>query len=204
MFGLELDNRRFAEVDRQYQSIGRASLMHQPNDWISFGGGLSYSMLYSLFTEVIQPEIRPHQEVNFSYEEDRFKFNHRIRIEQRLLGDTLRQVSNGEVIEEERLGTYDFSLRSRYQMSMGVILLNKNEEKGHLNFETNAEVMVNDSLEEWLDTLRYYLGLKYYFSKDLQVHLGFLKSIEKEYRFDTLFDYENVRFTLRHRIRKSK
>ncbi len=202
MFGLELDNRRFAEADRQYQSIGRASLMRQSHDWVSFGGGLSYSMLYSLFTSVIQPEIRPHQEVNFSYGEDRFNFNHRLRIEQRFVGDTLRQIKNGEVAIEENLGTYDFTIRSRYMLSMDFVLVDKKEEKGHFNFETNAEIMVNDSIEEWLDTLRYYFGLKYFLSRDLQIHLGYLKSIEKEYQFDTLFDYENIRFTLRHRIRK--
>ncbi|WP_198675396.1 DUF2490 domain-containing protein [Pleomorphovibrio marinus] len=202
--GIELDNRRFAEESRQYQSIGRASLLHQKKDWVSYGGGISYSMLYSLFTDVIQPEIRPHQEVNFSYSEDRFSFNHRIRIEQRFVGDTVRHINSEEKVTEELSGTYSFTLRSRYMMAMDINLLDKEEKGGHLNFETNAEIMVNDSIDEWLNTLRYYFGVKYFLSENLQIQLGFLKSIEREYEFDTLFDYENLRFTLRHQIRKKR
>lgn len=197
----EVDSRRFFSPSKQYQGIGRTTLYYKQSDQLNFGAGIAYSVLYSLYTDVRQPEIRPHQEVNYKYGEGRWQFNHRVRIEQRFTGDTTRTFTpTNEIVETNESG-YSFTLRSRYELAADISIFDKNREKGHLNFQLKTEVMVNNSIEEFWDTTRIHAGLQYFMTNTTRLELAYLKSTEKEYDFGTLFSYDNIRLTFRQRIR---
>lgn len=197
----EIDNRRFFSPSNQYQSIGRTTIYFKKSKQLNFGLGIAYSALYSLYSDVVQPEIRPHQEVNYNYGEGKWQFNHRVRIEQRFVGDTTRTFTpNNEIIETNE-SSYGFTIRTRYELAADLSLLDKNREGGHVNFQLKTEVMVNDSLKEFLNTTRIYAGLQYFLTDWTRLELGYLKSTEKEYDFGTLFSYDNIRFTYRQRLR---
>jgi hypothetical protein len=196
----EVDNRRFFTPARQFQTIARSTLYYMKTDKFNFGAGLAYSQLYSVYTPVFQPEIRPHQEVNFKYTHDRWNFNHRIRTEQRFRGDTLRTFVPPEEVNEIIRDSYSFDFRVRYEFTTDFTIVDKNREKGHWNIQVATEIMVHMDWDEWLDTTRIYAGLQYYLSDRIRLELGYLRSTEKEYEYDILFNYDNLRFTFRHKL----
>jgi len=196
----EVDNRRFFSPARQFQTITRSTLYYMKNDNFNFGAGLAYSQLYSIYTSTIQPEIRPHQEVNFRYDHNRWNFNHRIRTEQRFRGDTLRTFIPPEEVNEIVEDSYSFDFRVRYEFTTDFTLLDKDRKQGHWNIQVSTEVMVHMDWDEWLDTTRIYAGLQYYLSDRIRLELGYLRSTEKEYQYDILFNYDNLRFTFRHKL----
>ncbi|KEO74906.1 DUF2490 domain-containing protein [Anditalea andensis] len=196
----ELDNRRFFDPNRQFQTIVRSTLYYMKNDHFNFGAGLAYSQLYSIYTPVIQPEIRPHQEVNFTYSHNRWNFNHRIRTEQRFRGDTLRTFIPPEEVNEIIEDSYSFDFRVRYEFTTDFTLLDKNRKQGHWNMQVSTEVMAHLDWDEFFDTTRIYAGLQYYMTDRIRLELGYLRSTEKEYQYDILFNYDNLRFTFRHKL----
>ncbi len=197
----EVDSRRFFSPAKQYQSVVRTTLYFKKSDQINFGFGIAYSALHSLYTNIVQPEIRPHQELNNSYGQGRWQFNHRLRLEQRFVGDTTRTfLTNNEIVERNESG-FGFTLRSRYELAADFSVVNKDREKGHLNLQLKTEIMINDSLDELFNTARIHGGVQYFLTDWIRLELAYLKSTEKEHDFGTLFSYDNIRFTFRQRIK---
>lgn len=192
---LELDNRRYIEPHRQFQTVARFTLAAQQNSWFSIGTGITYSLLYSQLTNLSQPEIRPHQEVNASHSSNLWKFNHRLRLEQRFMQDTTR-IRNGEVIEF-RENSYDFSFRTRYEIEAAYTIVNRNSNRGHLDLNASSEIMVNTSLREIFDTFRQYAGVTYFIDPKRTLEVGYLKSLEMNHTYNTLFNFDNIRVTYR-------
>ena len=125
----ELDNRRIFSPFKQFKTLARTTLSYKPSNNFNFGGGISYLTSYSLYTNTIQPEIRPHQEANLNHGGNQWSFNHRIRIEQRFQGDTTRTIKpSGEIIEENA-STHSFDIRTRYEFATDFALKNKDKEK---------------------------------------------------------------------------
>ncbi|WP_194776986.1 DUF2490 domain-containing protein [Pararhodonellum marinum] len=197
---VEVDNRRFFDPSRQLQTIARTTLYYMKSDNFNVGAGIAYSQLYSLYTPTIQPEIRPHQEVNFTYSENRWNFNQRIRTEQRFRADTLRTIIPTNEVIETIQDSYSFDFRVRYQFSTDFSLVDKDRERGHWNIQVSTEIMAHMDWEEFFDTARIYAGLQYYLSDQIRLELGYLHSAEKEYRYDILFNYDILRFTFRHKL----
>lgn len=195
---LELDNRRYIEPHQQFQTVARFTLAVRQNSWFSLGSGLAYSLLYSQLTEITQPEIRPHQEVNLSHGSGNWNFNHRVRLEQRFLQDTTR-VTNGEV-KEYREESFDFSFRSRYEAEVAYTLINKENDRGHLDLNASSEIMLNVQSKEIFNTYRQYTGMTYFLSNKSSLELGYLLSFEMNYYYNTMFDFNNIRFTYRQKI----
>jgi hypothetical protein len=196
----EVDNRRFFDPARQFQTIARSTLYYLKSDNFNFGAGIAYSQLYSIYTTVIQPEIRPHQEVNFRYDHNRWNFNHRIRTEQRFRGDTLRTFIPPEKVIEIIDDSYSFDFRVRYEFTTDFTIVDKSRQQGHWNVQVATEVMAHMDWEEFFDSTRIYAGLQYYLSDRIRLELGYLRSTEKDYRYDILFNYDNLRFTFRHKL----
>lgn len=192
---LEFDNRRYIQPHQQLQTVARFTLAANMNSWLSIGSGVAYSLLYSQLTEVSQPEIRPHQEVNMSHSSGSWKFNHRIRLEQRFMQDTTR-VTKG-AMREYRENSFDFSFRSRYEAEVAYPVINKEKNKGHLDLNASSEIMVNARLRELFNTYRQYTGATYFFNDRRSMELGYLLSYEMNYNYNTMFDFNNIRFTFR-------
>jgi hypothetical protein len=125
---LEIDNRRYIVPHRQFQTLGRFTLEVRQNSWLSIGTGMAYSLLYSQLSNLTQPEIRPHQEVNIDHGSGNWKFNHRLRLEQRFIQDTIRQTSAGAGFNEFNEDTYSFSFRSRYQAAVAYTVINQGKQ----------------------------------------------------------------------------
>lgn len=195
---LELNNRRYFVPHRQFQTVARFTLAAQLNSWLSIGSGMGYSLLYSQLTELSQPEIRPHQEVNMNHSAGNWNFNHRVRLEQRFIQDTTR-ITNGNV-REFREDSFDFSFRGRYEVAVSYTLINKDQNKGHLDLNASSEIMLNARKRELFNTYRQYTGMTYYITNTTSVELGYLLSFEMNYNYNTMFDYNNIRFTFRQVI----
>ncbi len=196
----EIENRRFFAVSRQYQTVVRTTLFYFIHENLNIGGGIGYSGLYSIYTPTIQPEIRPHQEINKTHGSGRWKFNHRLRIEERFRGDTVRTYLNQGEVHERNLNSYSFDLRTRYEFATDFALIDKDSEQGHWNIQIAPEIMVNDNFQDFLSTFRFYTGLQYFLSEKIRLELGYLKSVEKEHSFDVLYNYNILRFTFRQRL----
>jgi hypothetical protein len=196
----EIDNRRFFSPARQFQTIVRSSLYYNKTNNFNFGAGLAYSQLYSIYTPILQPEIRPHQEVNYTHRRARWNFNHRLRTEQRFRGDTVRTIISPEEVNEKNEGTYSFDVRVRYEFTTDFTIVEKNRKKGHWNIQVATEIMAHMDWDEFFDTHRLYTGLQYYLTERIRLELGYLKSTEIDYRSDVLFNYDNMRFTFRHKL----
>jgi hypothetical protein len=195
---LEIDNRRYIVPHRQFQTLGRFTVEVRQNSWLSIGTGMAYSLLYSQLSNLTQPEIRPHQEVNINHGSNKWKFNHRLRLEQRFIQDTIRQTNAG--INEFNEDTYSFSFRSRYQAAVAYTVINKENSKGHLDLNASSEIMLNARTNELFNTYRQYTGLTYFLGDRSSLELGYLLSFEMNHTYNTMFDYNNIRLTYRQRI----
>jgi hypothetical protein len=197
---VEVESRTFFSPSRQYQSIIRSTLFYKKTDKLNFGAGLAYSQVHSIWTPVVQPEIRPHQETNYRHDlGGRWHLNHRLRTEQRFRGDTTRTFITAQEVEEEMEPTFSFNLRVRYELSVDYDIIDKDRKKGHLHAQAIGEIMVRPE-SEYFDTFRYYTGLRYYLTDNLRLELGFLKHIEREREFDFFYNYNALRFTVRHKL----
>jgi hypothetical protein len=197
---VEAENRRFFTPSRQYQFITRGTLYYLQSDAWNIGLGMAYSQMHSIWTPVVQPEIRPHQETNYTHDVGRWNFNHRLRIEQRFRGDTTRTFITPEEVDEELEQSYSFNLRYRYEFTADYDIIDKDRKKGHLHAQAFAAIMVRTDEDDIFDTFRYYAGLRYYLTDNLRLELGFMKHIEQEHEFDFQFSYNTLRFTVRHKL----
>lgn len=196
---IELDNRRYFMPHIQFQSLGRVTLLVHQKDWLSYGSGLTYSLEYSEITQTARQEIRPHQEVTATHSKDRWDFSHRLRLEQRFIQDTIREVTLAEV-REFRDDDFSFSFRSRYNVGAEFKLIDTERKKGHTSLELSSELMINAYLKELFDTFRQYIGFRYYIRENTILELGYLKSFEYSHLYSTMFNFNNIRFTFRQRI----
>ncbi|MBS9522632.1 DUF2490 domain-containing protein [Litoribacter ruber] len=197
---VEAENRRFFSPSRQYQFITRGTLYYLQSEAWNFGIGMAYSQMHSLWTPLVEPEIRPHQETNYTHEAGRWNFNHRLRIEQRFRGDTTRTFVSPEEVEEELESTYSFNMRYRYEFTTDFDIIDKGRKKGHLHAQGFAAIMVRTDEDDIFDTFRYYGGLRYYLTDNLRLELGYLRHLEKEHTYDFQYSYSTLRFTVRHKL----
>lgn len=197
---VEAENRRFFTPSRQYQFISRGTLYYLHSDAWNIGVGMAYSQMHSIWTPTLQPEIRPHQETNYTHDHGRWNFNHRLRIEQRFIGDTIRTFITPEEVQETLEGTYSFNMRYRYEFTTDFDLIDKDRKKGHLHAQTFAAIMVRTDEDNIFDTFRYYAGLRYYLTDFIRLELGYMRHLEREHEYDFNFDYDVIRFTVRHKL----
>lgn len=194
---IELDNRRFFNPPSQFQSLVRTTYVNKRTEHLSLGIGFAFSLNYSQVSNIVQPEYRPHQQIKYSHFLNRFTLKHRLRIEQQIARDAERQLSETEEIEALK-DFYVFTLRSRYQFNVEFALIEKN--KNLLSLNSASEVMVNTLQTDFFNTFRQYIGINYAFRENTQIELGYLKSLEMEHNFNILYNFNNLRLTLRQRI----
>lgn len=199
VLNLELDNRRYIIPHDQFQTILRLTLNAQMNHWLTVGSGMGYSLEFSEVTNLSIPEIRPHQEMNIAHSKGKWDFAYRVRLEQRFIQDTLRVVDHSQVIES-REKSYSFKVRSRYKAGAEHVLIQRDQGKGHFTAQASSEIMFTDTLREFFDTFRQYIGFRYFLNNNTILELGYLLSLEKNYRYNILFDFDNLRFTFRRSI----
>lgn len=196
---LELENRRYFVPHDQMQTILRFTLHARIYPWLTVGSGMGYSLEYSELTKLSIPEIRPHQEVNASHSKDNWDFAYRLKLEQRFIQDTTRIFNNNQVLEN-REDSFSFGFRSRYNVGAEYALIQRDKEKGHFTIQGNSEIMFTDTFRQFFDTFRQYVGFRYFLSKSSILELGYMLSLEKNYRYNILFDFDNIRFTFRQNL----
>jgi len=196
---LEFDNRRYIIPHNQFQTMMRFTLHARVYSWLTVGSGFGYSLEYSEATNMSIPEIRPHQEFNAAHSKDNWDFSYRIRLEERFIQDTTRVINNSQ-ITENREDSYSFGFRSRYSAGAEYALIPRDRNQGHLAVEASSEIMFTATFREFFDTFRQYVGFSYYLRKNSVLELGYLLSLEKNYRYNILFDFDNIRFTFRQSL----
>lgn len=156
-------------------------------DEIKLGLGISYSLGFSDLSSLVVPEIRPHQQIEAEHGKSRLKFDHRIRVEQPFVRDTVR---------EELQSSYDFTLRGRYRFRLVYTVKDKKEK--HMALQWSNEIILKMQQEEAFDQYILYGGINYYLTPIARLDVGYMKYFEREYQNDVLFNYDIIRLTLRH------
>lgn len=196
----EVGNRRFATPHAQYQHFGRITFLKSISDNFEWGTGLNYNELHSINSALRLPEIRPHQQIEAQHGFGNFEFVHRLRTEQQFLRDSTQLRVQGEIVGESLDNTSSFTFRARYLLGIRLNMVDKDDKAGHFQLELRSEIIGNAVRNEEFDQFRAYAGIVYKLLDPLALELGYMKYYEKEYVNNILFNFDVLRFTLRHKL----
>lgn len=195
----EIEDRRFFENNRQHHFIIHSRLHYKiyPNTDIVFG--LTYSLQSpqdpNSLLNLVVPEIRPVQEINFSNQiSKRLSIQQRLRIDERFI-----HKNNGK----ELIEGYDFNVRFRYRLQANYKFNNENS-KLQTTLKVADELMINAGskiIYNQFDQNRIYVGIEQGFSKHLSAELGYLHWYQQRASGNQFFDRDIIRLTLYHKIK---
>lgn len=190
---LEIEERRYALPDRAHQRLlPRFSLERNFNDKLYLSAGFTYFQAFApqdpLLPATLQNEYRPHQYIKFKHKRGKWKFEHRLMLEQRL-----QESSNGNL----------FSFRGRLLNSVSFIFLEgiSAYEKSNLGISLQNETMLHTGAHiqsEYFDQTRIYLGASSRLSPHWGMDLGGMIWLQNQAGNDIFFRRLITRFTIHH------
>ena len=171
---LELDERmRIDPVAQQSMVLPRIALVKQLKGGWAVGGGVTYYLNYSITdsiknTNLTVPELRLHQQIEYTHLFRKLVFNHRYKLEERWI-----RKKNRDALADG----YNFNFRARYkfQISFPVFMRSDAESKYHI--KSSNEILLNfgNKSVPLFDQNRFYLAFNYQIVKGLQIEAGYLK-----------------------------
>lgn len=202
ILNVEIEDRRYAFPDRQYQwLLPRANITrNMGKGWdagigfVNFRQSLPHDA--SSVVGLVRPEIRPHQEINYSHGigNRNSKLSYRYRLEERFI----RKSSGNELADG-----YNFNFRFRYRIQFSCPLI-KNEDKSDvLTLKIFDEIFLNFGKQIVYNTFdhnRLGFGLNYRINKDLQFQSDFFNWFQQQSSGDKYYNRYIGRFTLYHSI----
>ncbi len=193
----ELQERRFAFPDRQHQFVTRAHLHRVLAEGWDVSAGFTYFLQSPQDprspSSLVVPELRPHVQVDGrSKLHPRWELLHRYRLEKRFF----RNVEGGELSPG-----YDGWFRTRYRIGVQFKLWNKDERSlkavisDEIHFNFGSRVLMNS-----FDQNRYYAGVVYGFTKEINLGLGYLNWFQQRSTGVDYYDRDIMRFIVEHRM----
>ena len=190
---LEIEERRYALPDRAHQRLlPRFSLERNFNNKLYLSTGFTYFQAFApqdpLLPATLQNEYRPHQFIKFKHKRGKWKFEHRLMIEQRF-----QESANGDL----------FSLRGRLLNSLSYIFLEgiNSYEQSTMGISFQNETMLHTGAHiqsEYFDQTRIYLGASSRLSAHWGVDLGAMVWLQNQAGNDIFFRRLITRFTIHH------
>lgn len=197
---LEIDDRRFFKDNRQANWVlPRVTINRKLGEGWDVGLGFTYYNSSnpadpSKPIAVTVPELRPHQELNYTQKIKKLSISQRFRIEERWTHNaTTSELTAG----------YSFKGRFRYQLQLNYLLINPMDDVGALSVKTSDEIMLNlgrSIVQNIFDQNRAYVGLNYGLIKNFQVELGYMDYFQERSSGTQYYHYKIARLTIYHTI----
>lgn len=194
----EADKRVFVSNFKEAQFVYHTHVHRKFNEQVETALGFTFSSSKPTNPEakirLAVPELRPFQELYLKQKVNQWGLQHRFRTEQRFFRN-----NDGIVLTEG----YNFNWRLRYQ-----IALSRNLSK-NLQLRLNDELFINagkNILFNTFDTNRIYGALNAKVAKNLNVELGYLRSVQQLRSGDTYLKRNNIdlRYSTKQRLNRNE
>ena len=195
----EVEDRRFVFPGKQHQLVFRSTLLHNAPHNLQPGIGFTYFRQSPQdprsTSNLVVPELRPHQEINFRNKfGDRWSLRQRFKLEERFF----RKVSEGELAKG-----YNFAFRFRLKIDLYYALIKDKEEKDRVLLTVSDEVMVNAGkqiLYNVFDQNRVYGGIRWNTGDKTAIEGGYLWWYQQRLDGKSFYHRDILRFTFYHKI----
>ena len=189
---VEVDERRLMNPDLQFQFFMHIHLHRRISKSVDLAAGFTYARTNSSKNnDLVVPELRPFQEVNYSRPLFfKIQGHIRYRLDERF-------IHNNDKIELQ--DGYTFVLRHRFRFQLSRVL--KKFESGKvLSAKISDEIMLNSTGNaNTFDQNRIYVGVEWQFCKKWSGEFGYL-NLYQTASANEYFDRDILRFTLYHRL----
>ncbi|MDQ1164428.1 DUF2490 domain-containing protein [Flavobacterium sp. SORGH_AS_0622] len=194
----EFDNRSFVNPIHENLFVIRSQARYRANKIMDFGGGFAYFNVNTQNPNVDPdysvPEYRAQQDLTFINDIAKITFHNRFQIEERFIQKTDKN---------ELLNEFSFAYRFRYRLQSTFTIWEK--EQRSIKGTISDEVMLNygkDNRKNTFDQNRLYIALRYHFTPNLGLELGYLKNFQRRSSGIDFYDRDIIRFTVYHRINR--
>nr|WKN39539.1 DUF2490 domain-containing protein [Tunicatimonas sp. TK19036] len=191
----EVEGRWFAFTDRLHQWVlPRVQMHYQVNKTtdVALGNTFFLQALPQTADEAvdrIRPEIRPHQELNFSQPLGKLKISHRYKIEERFFQRTS--------VDEP-----DFSFRFRYRLQVQIPITNP-EKRFPVSLRVFDEVMFNagkNIVHNVFDQNRIFADCQVKLAPEWTIEMGYMNWFQQRPTGNDFFNRHIGRITVAHSL----
>ncbi len=195
----EIDERRYVFPGKQHQLLFRSTALYNLKDGWQAGAGFTY-FLQSPHdprskSNLMVPELRPHQEINFRVKiSDRWSLKQRFKMEERFF----RKISEGELASG-----YNFNFRFRFKADLFYTILKDKEDKDRLYLILSDEVMFNAGEQivyNVFDQNRVYGGFRWNTGTNTAVEAGYLWWFQQRQDGKSYYHRDILRLTFAHKV----
>lgn len=194
----EFDNRSFVNPIHENLFVIRSQARYRASKIMDFGGGFAYFNVNTQNPNVDPdysvPEYRAQQDLTFINDIAKITFHNRFQIEERFIQKTDKN---------ELLNEFSFAYRFRYRLQSTFTIWEKEQQS--IKGTISDEVMLNygkDNRKNTFDQNRLYIALRYHFTPNLGLELGYLKNFQRRSSGIDFYDRDIIRFTVYHRINR--
>ncbi|BDU24967.1 DUF2490 domain-containing protein [Flavobacterium sp. GSB-24] len=194
----EFDNRSFVNPIHENLFVIRSQARYRASKIMDFGGGFAYFNVNTQNPNVDPdysvPEYRAQQDLTFINDIAKITFHNRFQIEERFIQKTDKN---------KLLNEFSFAYRFRYRLQSTFTIWEK--EQRSIKGTISDEVMLNygkDNRKNTFDQNRLYIALRYHFTPNLGLELGYLKNFQRRSSGIDFYDRDIIRFTVYHRINR--
>ncbi|MFD2941317.1 DUF2490 domain-containing protein [Flavobacterium notoginsengisoli] len=194
----EFDNRSFVNPVHENLFVIRMQGRYRATNLMDFGGGFAYFNVNTQNPNVDPdysvPEYRAQQDITLINDIAKITFHNRFQLEERFIQ---KADKNG------LLNEFSFAYRFRYRLQSMFTIWEK--EKQSIKATISDEVLFNygkDNRKNTFDQNRLYVALRYHFTPNLGLELGYLKNFQRRASGVDFYDRDIIRFTVYHRINR--
>ena len=192
----EIDNRSFVNPIHQNLFVIRTQGRYRASKLIDLGSGFAFFNVNTQNPNVDPdysvPEYRAQQDITLINDIAKISFHNRFQLEERFI-----QKADKTAL----LNDFSFSFRFRYRVQSTFDLWKK--ESRSIKGTISDEVMFNfgkDNKRNTFDQNRLYAALRYHFTPNIGLELGYIKNFQRRLSGVDFYDRDIIRFTLYHRI----
>jgi len=194
----EFDNRSFVNPVHENLFVIRSQARYRANKTMDFGAGFAF---FSVNTQnpnfdpdYSVPEYRAQQDLTLINDVAKITFHNRFQLEERFI----QKADKNGLLDE-----FSFAYRFRYRLQSMFTLWEK--EGRSVKGTISDEVLFNfgkDNRKNTFDQNRFYIALRYHFTPNLGLELGYLKNFQRRASGVDFYDRDIIRFTVYHRINR--
>lgn len=194
----EFDNRSFINPVHENLFVIRTQGRYRATKMMDFGGGFAYFNVNTqnpnFDPDYSVPEYRAQQDLTLINDIAKITFHNRFQLEERFIQ---KADKNG------LLNEFSFAYRFRYRLQSTFTLWEK--EQSSLKTTISEEILFNygkDNRKNTFDQNRIYAALRYHFTPNIGLELGYLKNFQRRSSGVDFYDRDIIRFTVYHRINR--
>jgi hypothetical protein len=194
----EFDNRSFVNPVHENLFVIRSQARYRANKTMDFGAGFAFFSVNTqnpnIDPDYSIPEYRAQQDLTLINDVAKITFHNRFQLEERFI----QKADKNGLLDE-----FSFAYRFRYRLQSMFTLWEK--EGRSVKGTISDEVLFNfgkDNRKNTFDQNRFYIALRYHFTPNLGLELGYLKNFQRRASGVDFYDRDIIRFTVYHRINR--